>query len=80
MTRNDKGIPLIRDPIKTFVPVNPAEGKKAIKNDVFTIFDNEYDLLKNQRKKDLFDSKTKIMGPAFKTSSIYDNATGKDWT
>jgi hypothetical protein len=70
---------VVKEPIKTFVPVNPAEGKKAIKNDVFTIFDNEYDLLKDKKRKDMFESKTK-MGPAFKTASIYDNATGKDWT
>ena len=44
--RNEKGYPLIKEPIKAFVPVNPAEGKKSIKNDVFTIFDNEYDSVK----------------------------------
>lgn len=50
INRNDRGLPVIKQPFKSFKPVNPAESKKAIKNDVFTLFDNEYDLAREKKK------------------------------
>lgn len=60
--------------------MNPGESKRAIKNDAFTIFDNEYDTVKNLKYKELLESKAKTLGPAFKASKTYDNNFGTDWT
>ena len=43
------------------------------------MFDNEYDLARDLKKKEVMNSKAKTVGPAFKTSSVVDNATGKNW-
>ena len=42
--RNEHGLPTVLEPFKVFAPVNPAESKQTIRNDAFTIFENEYDL------------------------------------
>jgi hypothetical protein len=48
-------------------------------NDAFTMIDNEYDLMKQQQKKEMDEKKQKVVGPVFKTSTLYDNNNGKNW-
>lgn len=43
------------------------------------MFDNDYNLGKTLKKIADDDSKAKTIGPPFKSSTFFDNNTGKDW-
>jgi hypothetical protein len=68
------------EPLPKFVPCNPDEARRALKNDQFTIKDNEYDLLKEHNKRVHEAEKLKQLGPIFKTSQYVDNNNAKDWS
>lgn len=64
----------------TFKPVNPIEARQSVKNDNFTIFENNFNLEKKQEKEDRKENKAKILGGQFLCSKAFDNSTGPDWT
>ena len=80
INRNEYGLPINKEFKDNFTPVNPAESKQSIKNDNFTLFDNDYNLTRQHKIEDLVEKKQKMVGPEFKRTYNFDNATGADWT
>lgn len=64
---------------KGFVPASKPESKNMIKNDAFTICENDFNLTHKAEIEDHIDNKSKILHGEFLTSKAFDNAQGKDW-
>ena len=65
---------------QAFVPVSKSISKSAIKNDAFTMHENDFNLVHTAKIEDHIDSKAKILHGDFRTSTAFDNNAGPDWS
>ena len=56
------------------------EARQTVKNDNFTIYENDFNLELKKKIKDKIDHKAKVLGGQFMCSKAFDNASGPDWT
>ena len=59
--------------------MNPGEARKAVKNDKFTMHENEYNLERQVKLEQFIETKSKMVGPNFNPSTNFDNKEGIDW-
>ena len=79
LVRDKQGVPIIKNYKKAFVQCNPSEAKATIREDGFTMHENEYNLAWQAKIDDYVNHKKKFVGGEFKKSFNYDNATNVDW-
>ena len=65
---------------KNFVPASRPEAKNTIKNEAFTMCENDYNLTHKAKIEDHIQNKSKILHGEFLCSKAFDNAHGPDWS
>lgn len=64
---------------KGFVPASKPGSKNTIKNDAFTMCENDFNLTHKAKIEEHVDKKSKILAGEFLCSKAFDNAQGPDW-
>ena len=78
--RNELGQPKGKEYKQTFVPASKPESKSMIKNDAFTMMENDYNLTRKAAVEDHIQNKGKFLHGEFVTTAAFDNNAGPDWT
>ena len=79
LVRDKGGVPVIKNYKRAFVQCNPSEARASIREDGFTMHENEYNLAWQAKIDDYVNHKKQFVGGEFKRSFNYDNATNVDW-
>ena len=64
---------------QNFRPVNPVEARQTVRNDKFTMHENDFNLDRIANNEEREVSKSKRISGDFKRSNQFDNSLGNDW-
>ena len=76
IVKNMDGFPMIKTYKETFKPANNAEAKQNVKNDAFTMHENDYNLTRQAKIEDYLKTKQNMLHGEFKRANQFDNSLG----